>query len=196
MLKNQTKIPEGLTASIIESWLQGNTARTKTQYLDYVLELWQSLPDNRAEAYITIPEDTYFALRRERKRSGVNVPELLRSADDLPRGLTLSIAQGILSGGKTRARPSHMNYLLDRYRALPDSSRITLSDDVVQSLRREKKRTGVSIEQLIKLEPSLLRGIKPGLVYDWLAGTPATIDQDKLERVLQAWAALPDDEAR
>lgn len=108
----------------------------------------------------------------------------------------MSIARKILSGDSTRARPSHLNYLLERYRALPNSRHIALSDDIVQSLRREKQRTGVSIKQLIERNPALLRDIKPGLVQHWLAGTLATIDQDKLKRVMQAWAALPDDEAR
>lgn len=45
LLKQSDDVPQGLRASLVESWLTGRTVRAKREYLEFVLSAYKKLPD-------------------------------------------------------------------------------------------------------------------------------------------------------
>ena len=117
IIKGQSNIPEGLTPSIIAHLLSGETQSIRKPYLEYVLQVYHDC------AYpVHISKKNLDQLRSHAERTGVGGRSaiLLRGQKNIPEGLTANIIGHWFTGRAEIALPEHINYVLNRYRALPD----------------------------------------------------------------------------
>ena len=119
LLKNTRSLrPEGLNASIISNWINGNTKTLKKAHLEFVLSLWQSLPDGAERTEIT-PRIRNELLRHS-ERTGVGSHAITTTNDDCPEGLTSGIIQYWLDGKIKSAKQEYLDYAIRTWEQLPD----------------------------------------------------------------------------
>ncbi|MEO1190271.1 MAG: hypothetical protein AAFY02_00815 [Pseudomonadota bacterium] len=188
--------PIGLSAGMVRAWLHPKPA-TKTvrrSHYDFVLRLWQSLPDD-PEGFIPLTETMRLRLRAERDRTGVNPNTLLTATpvDGLSPGSLARWLQEKKSPKRVRRR--HFREVLTRWRALPDGQYQALTETLKQQLLAEKERTGVSVRSLLARQSSCPSGLTEKVINHWLSGkrTAKRARRDHIRFVLSAWQDLPDD---
>lgn len=116
---NAETIPEDLNAKKIEGWLAGQIRHARQSHLDWVVAMYDKLatqPDRR----ITLTREHIAALERERERTGVAQTALLENAVDVPEGLSAAMITRWINGNTKTARTDFYDYVLSKWRALPD----------------------------------------------------------------------------
>ena len=72
------------------------------------------------------------------------------------------------------------------------NKRITLTPERIDALRRERDRTGVGPQGLLRpLKAELPKGLNHAKVTHWLGGRVQTVEQGHFDFVVEAWARLP-----
>ena len=109
--------PEGLGISAITGWLAGTVTTAPRHHLEYVLSEWQKAP-----ARVWITPQFRAALARERDRTRVSPYALLKNLDDAPRRLRPDMVSAWIAGRTLTAFQHHIDYVLAKWRALPDGA--------------------------------------------------------------------------
>ncbi len=117
-LKNCKDIPEGLSISIIESWLSGVRKSARKDYFEYVSEKWKDLSISPYR-YIKITDRKWEDLNYEKERTNVGALNLFKNIDNIPEGLTYKMVAGWLSKTTGTARKDYFEYVLQKWRLLP-----------------------------------------------------------------------------
>lgn len=195
----------GLHSSLINSWMAGRTTSAERDWLQFVLDRWENLPDHN-DVWMELSERDKDYLRSELKRTGVSVPYLLKDREDIPDKLYSAVVHNAL-GRQPRIRKEHFNYLKRILSALPDAkpgatlirkrnghSQIPLTDDMRQALVDERTRTGVSDRaiSLILASRDEIRPMAKGKIAKWIRGGVKSVSTDEFDAVLAAWKELPD----
>ncbi len=150
--------------------------------------------DGKKKKYrrVTISSETLDTLRREKARTGVGEYKLLREARDAPEGLTHELVNAWLSGRIATARQVYLNYMLKRWRSLPDDPIIPITPALRAEMKAEVKRTGLGPAALLRgIRPSEVSGLGSGNVRSWLSGEVSKANRDSVAFVLERWRALP-----
>lgn len=141
-------------------------------------------------AVITIIE----RLKSEQCRTGITAIRLLRSFNDAPNGLTENKAGNLMAGRLQFAPVAHVNWLLEKWGALPDGEEwVDLTADMVERLKAEKQRTNVGMQKLLRgARHETPPGLNASTINAWLSGDYRRVPQEQYDYVLARWAALPD----
>lgn len=136
MLRGAFDRPPGLDARMITSWLEGKVKTADPEHLDYVLRRWRAVPERaelthdlhrgiRRQRYrrprMELDEERLAFLRSERRRTGVGPSRLMKTAEDVPDGLTVNMLTNWLMGQNRQVRQDHFEYVLDLWASLPDA---------------------------------------------------------------------------
>ena len=107
--------PKGLGQASIAGWLSGTAKTARADHLAFVLRRWPELP-----ARIAITEDMRQAMKTERDRTGVTPFNLLKDDAEAPGQLSCGAIANWLSGATATALEHHLDYVLSKWRSLPD----------------------------------------------------------------------------
>jgi hypothetical protein len=202
LLRGRKDILAGLSSGQIRGWTTGKIGTARADHLDCVLKLWREV-----DPVVPITESTRQRLLAEKKRTGLGSLALLRRDPDAPDGLTPAMLDTWLRGSVDRARRSHLEYILRRWKELPDGAsvakssahnirskcpRIVITEEMRQTLIRERERTGATIRFRVRRDPNLPSGLTPALISNWLNGRIRSARPDHWEFVMSWWRSLPD----
>lgn len=115
LLRGRKDKPAGLTAGMVNTWLNGSCTSAQPGHIAYVLARWR-----QASPIVAISDEIRTELLAHKDRTDIGAIALLRRDEDKPDKLTPALLQTWLSGICRSARQDHLDYVLRRYRALPD----------------------------------------------------------------------------
>ena len=113
-------VPEGLNAGVVSGWLDGCAPEAQKNHLDWVLKRCKAL-SNSEMPRVMITEDVRAALIAYKERTGVGASALLKGARDTPAGLSASLVTAWIGGYVGSARKDYLDYVIARWKALPDA---------------------------------------------------------------------------
>ena len=126
VLEKIGKRPHGLTWQIVQAWAHGTVDAAYVAHWNGLTAQLRSLPDAAAgprnglagsQARRAITADELAELRAHRERTGIGGAILLRTAADIPAGVTPSMISGWVNASIKSANPDHLAYVLARYRS-------------------------------------------------------------------------------
>ena len=186
--------------------MNGSTKTTRVEQRNYVLNLWQSLPqriDPRAASAKTPPvqlppkpqrvpvtDDVRHRLQEQRERTGLGPSAFLTVAGDRPNGLGEAAIAGWLSGAAKTARADHLAFVLRIWPTLP--ARVVITEDMREALKAERDRTGVTPPKLLKDDAEAPDQLSCAAIANWLSGSTATALEHHLDYAISKWRSLPD----
>ena len=151
-------------------------------------------------------------LKSELKRTGMTAIALLQDADDLPDGLDVRAVNRWIAGLAQPDRQSHLDYVFDKLRALPDAptgSRghvagrpgrrhprpgeewIEVTPEMRAQLRSEIVRTTLSFDAIAEVDGKP-EGLTPRIVRGWMRGDARTTRAAHWDFVMRWLNAAPD----
>lgn len=141
-------------------------------------------------------------LRAEIKRTGVTVLALFASAEKIPEGLNARVVNRWLSGIERTARPDQIEFILSRYRVLPDASlgagrsvpstRLSLTQHMRDELEAEFVRTCATVASLTESATDLPAGLNARVIRSWVYGEAKSVDPRHWSFVMGSLSARPD----
>lgn len=141
-------------------------------------------------------------LRAEIKRTGVTVLALLASKSAYPEGLNARVINRWLSGIERRADPTHIKFVLSRYRDLPDASpgagrsvpstRLPLTQNMRDELEAEFIRTCATVASLTESATDLPAGLNARVIRSWVYGEAKSVDPRHWSFVIGSLSARTD----
>lgn len=201
-------IPSGLKPSTVNGWLSGAAKTVRTDHWQYILDVWQSLPQSIAAGAIPadtppvpvppppprpqrvpMTDDKRRKLREQRERTGLGPSAFITAVGDRPKGLGQASIAGWLSGTAKTARADHLAFVLRKWAELP--TRIAITQGMREALKAERDRTGVAPRDLLKGDADAPEKLSSHVIENWLSGIAATALEDHLDYVLRKWRALP-----
>ena len=108
LLKGREDVPEGLNHAVLTHWMAGRVRTLQLVHLEYVLELWRSLPSDES---LQVTPDLVFELNQLRKQSRANPVSIVKWRSDVPAGLTTAKINRLLSGKSKTVRKRYVDYL-------------------------------------------------------------------------------------
>lgn len=145
------------------------------------------------KGYVEISDEVRAELVMHADRTGIGAVRLLKDSIDCPEGLTYLNVQAWISGDIGSAQKSYLDYVLSRWKSLPDSDVVEITPEIISLLRSEAERTGTGVSALFRgVRPSEVGGMNASIVKNWLAGGTKMAKREHLEFVLERWKALPD----
>lgn len=125
----QNPIPSGLTRPTIENWLYRRCKTARTDFIEFVLSEWRTLPDgdlgaplprNRATktkpGYVEITPEMRAELQSYRDKKLIP-SQLFKLVDDIPDGLQPSMISAWVNGNAETAREEYLKYVLSSCRS-------------------------------------------------------------------------------
>jgi hypothetical protein len=228
LLANRQDIPDGLDVRLIQRWLNGWAKEASVLHLTYIQNLLAVMPDydrlSKEEAkslrpyartkpdagqWVDLTAEMLTHLSSELIRTGASVPELLRSPQTAPVGLTAGIIACWRSGRTATVNPEFWVFVVDRLAQLPDRlpvppklprtfpkrhlqdyRRITVEE--CAELQRQRTRTGLGGVRLMKQATDRPAGLSGANVQSWLNQQTASASPEHLEFVLNLYRSQPD----
>ena len=209
IFEDATDVPEGLSASMVSSWLFGGIKTAEKEYLDYVLcrcKALEQLPRRR----INITEKMRQDLKDQSERTGIGPSILLDQASECPEGLSATMISGWVHSYTQTVNKEHFDFVLDLWAGQPD-----LKVCKVKNKRRSIKnrshlipinRMPLSEELILVLEPYRDAGLLPSQIFEnakkvpeglstilvskWLSRGAKTIEKKQFDYVLRRCKAL------
>jgi len=184
-----TSIPKGLKKSVIDGWKYANNAHY--DHWNWVMEEYKKLP-NSLKSSVKISK----SIERQKKRTGIGSVNLLKNASaPCPKGLTHTMVNSWESQSTKHIKQDHWDWVMEEYKNLPDIVKITPSRR--NELKRQKKRTGIGLNELINTARVKPDGLKPSITTKWIVETQSS--STTLERwnwVMDRYESLPDQALR
>ncbi|MCG8532135.1 MAG: hypothetical protein MI749_15935, partial [Desulfovibrionales bacterium] len=201
------RCPKGLRADHIKTWLKGTNKKVRKEHLEFVLYQWKMLL-NEGQGRIDLSDDTIEQLKSHRDRSGVYPGELLRKADNIPKGLNAGIIAGWLERRALSAKKEHVEFILDLWskqvdremsnvspKSWGDSAKgwTVLDDRIIKTLRTYMEQTNVSGTKLLKNASDVPKGLTIHIIHSALNGGSKFMRTAHLEFLLKEWQSVPED---
>ena len=196
LLRHARRVPDDLTAGMVDRWFSGTTRSAMEHHLEGVLAAYAALPDKpptrarvRAQR-IPLDKDRIALLEDLKESTGIGPQALFTGAQDVPAGVNSNTVYAWLDGRMTHARKDHYDYVVERWRTIP--ARLKLTPARRKRLAAESRRTKVgwtAILRHIGLSPQQLTPVD---LSHWASGKVASVRSDLWEQVLGAYSALPD----
>ncbi|MBP5856690.1 hypothetical protein KAJ83_06700 [Marivibrio halodurans] len=114
IFKGATDKPEGLSATVITGWLKGGMEQLRADHRDWVLARCAHLSET-GESRVPLTAEIRARLEEARARSGMMQAALLKSAPDVPQGLTANTISAWINGTAATARKDHLDWVLARW---------------------------------------------------------------------------------
>lgn len=143
---------------------------------------------------VKINRQTKALIEQEISRTGLGPQAILRGTrTNRPDGMSFGIIQAWRSGQIKTAREDHLEYLLERWRSMPNAiTRLPMSEEIHMRIRTEIDRTGVGIVKLLKLfADEKPEGLSTSLLNNYSCGKGATVRVDYYMFAINSWAKLP-----
>ncbi len=143
---------------------------------------------------ITITNEIRAKLKAEKERTGLHGRALLaKSPTSVPKGLSSRVIDRLISGETTTALPAHIDWLLELFATSPDDARrIPPKREMIEQIKSERTRTGVSLARLIhqtkRPQPD---GLTLHIVESWLSMDIKTVRPEHFGWVIAAYLAYP-----
>lgn len=193
LLRGATDKPDGLNASMILRWMNGKRKKTTAPitHLIYVLERWEV-----AGRKVPLTEVMIEELRFLMEKTGMGVQALFREARNRPPRLSNAMVNGWFSGKTRRVQLEHYEYVLNRLRRLESegirNTRVPFTPEMLNALKRERKRTGISTTRLLSYSEDPPEGLTAAMITNWLMGVSRFVKREHYEFVLDLWKKLPE----
>ena len=184
--------PSGLSSTQINGWLRGTAKTAKRRYLNYVLDLWASLPDQGDKVPVTT--ELRATMQAEINRTGISLPKLVKMARKPPNDLNSDTVQRAIYGQAETLDRSHFDWLTQQWRQCPDASeRITITTEIRAAMKAEMKRTNIGVARLMRVAKSTPPAdFKPAKTQPALYGNANSMQRDHYEWLMREWQQLPD----
>lgn len=192
LLRNKSELPRGLTPSQIEGWIAGKTKIAQLENVNYVLELWRSLPD--ADIRIPITDQMKIKLLGLIRDANVKTKTFIKETKGrAPNNLVSAEINSWISGTAKSASAIHWDFFINELENILKQRKnfIAISDATRQKLLFEKKRTGISPKALLREQTDLPDGMIKSWVAGWLSGVIDMAEESHLNYVLKKWQELP-----
>lgn len=111
--------PERLSSNMVSRWLSGKTNEVRPDHLEWVLSRCAELGEKRS-IRIGLTQEMRDALKAERGRTGVDLSEFMALNPDAPDGVNAPTLSNWICGYAKTARKDHYEWVLERWRDLPD----------------------------------------------------------------------------
>lgn len=191
-------------------WLDGTVRQAKPEHLDFALSRWRTI---LAEGLYLVPLTTEMseAFRAERARTGVGTATLLKSTEDVPKGLTRPMLAQWIGGSRKSIRKDYLDWILTAWAALPDvaapdlsgigidtvamqQGRVVLDEALREKIIRFAETTGKSGRGLMvwarRNGIEMPEGFSAGVVAQWLNGRTGTALPEHLCFAIETWQAI------
>jgi hypothetical protein len=207
VLKRFGPAPDGLTPCLVKTWLSGHRRWAHRDHLAFLLESWRAAPDR-----LTVTPHLRSRLQAEAERIGREAVALLSASGPLPEGLSKGMVQAWLSGATRSALRPHLEFVLDRWAAMPGREaetgasgrpgpvpapkaapmeRVEVTAAIREELQRHRERTGLGPGAFLSFVDKRPPGLGHAAVAGWLSGVTKTARADHLAFVRRAWAEIP-----
>jgi hypothetical protein len=139
LFADDPNLPDGLSASIVNRWLGGIVRQAPKAHLDYVLQVWQAVPDRHGlnlpgsrthakgrrwplnnEDWIDLTPEMTARLQDELKRTGMKISNLKRFEADFPAGLSLTTIRNWKNNKVRTVQVNSWNFLIKLFANQPD----------------------------------------------------------------------------
>ena len=178
----RTSRPQGLSASIVSSWLNGIVTSAKPSYLNWVIEQYADIPTGSAR--IPITAKMHERLCFERKRTGIASVKLLSDRNNrTPHGLTSAMMNMWFAGTAQSALENHWNFVMSAYAMLPSTGktcsqqtpqdRIPLTKEFRDNLNLWRS-VGLLPTYFLENAPNKPEGFTKSALTNWLSDTSQT----------------------
>ncbi|PJE26409.1 hypothetical protein CVM39_17850 [Pseudooceanicola antarcticus] len=191
--------PKGLTSIMISTWLNGTRSSAKKRHLDYVIARWEKVIES-GHVMIDVSDEMLQELRHQNKRTGVSPIKLMRMTADVPPGLTSNLIFTWLSDSinTQKAHKHHLDFVLAAWSSLPDSNsekyarssdatKIAITPEIQQEIRRLISETNVTASRLLHEAPAVPKGLTASVINDWLRGDIEIAYKRHLEYTINRW---------
>lgn len=134
------------------------------------------------------------ALEHEIERTGVGPFAIFKNRTHIPEEITARLVSRWLNRTIETARADYYDFVLEFWTNLPSKEEkyAPITKDVIQTLRRHRKRTGISTKTLLKNRKDIPDGLNPVRVENLLQGHFKRFPRNHLEYLIWNWAQLPD----
>lgn len=192
LLKVSDRPREEVSASTISNWLTGACATVILDHFDHILSLWRALPSN---PYIEITDEVHAQLIAEVERTGIGPVALFRGVrPSHANGLRSSLVASWLSGKTKTAQKLHLDFVMQRWRSLPDQEAnwLPVEKAHIEHVREELRRTGVSQVSLVRSKDDAPDGLTFPVFRSFLHGKLKCIRRDHYSYLVSSLEKLPD----
>ena len=157
----------------------------RQDHLDYVLDRWE-----KADPWVELTPQSVAALKAHVERTGVGPRVLLRGRDYLPAGVKFGTIESWLSGATKKAKASHLETVLELWRALPDNPYIPITDAMVRELETLLEATGVSVTLVLRTAPDAPVELQADDVSRWRTRRVGSVRKADFEFVIERYKAI------
>lgn len=187
----RNELPEGLNSSHILSWLNGRTITARTDHLNYVIRLWEYLPD-ATDIYYMLTDEKQKDLRQKFQAVGLSPKRLFDGRQDAPEGFNWERLHHFLSRAK-KIRKDHYNYIVAICEAHKGTGYVKITQSIQDKIKSEICRTGKSAGTVLRLagkkKPANITAVK---VRIWLKGDVKRAEKNAIDWLLAQFAKYPD----
>lgn len=208
------RAPEGLQAAEISGWLNRNVKTATSNHLEFFLNELENILKCQ-KTFVKISPEIRSELLFEKRRTGVSPKALLRKQTDLPDGFIKSWVSGWLSRKIEGADEVHLDYVLKKWREIPDAGsysapptekishvkmpRVKRSAPVMKELTGEMKEYLKSKFMIVTMKSFLRRfspvpdGLNVSTISRWMSSAAKKADKTQLDFVLNKLSEIPNE---
>jgi len=193
LLGHAESLPDGLNCSLVSSWFRGDIKTARKDYLDFVLMQWQALPDTNL---IDLKPELIAAMNAEKQRTGVGECALLRGLRPNDHGgLSSEMVRQWLSGKAQRASQTHVDFVLARWKALPDhvDEWLPLTKDMRNNLVSLNSKVQISWPRFFEERDDIPDDLNYAAVHAFLGGQRKSIRKAHYQYLVETLSALGDE---
>lgn len=192
LLRGKRKeLPEGLNSGHILGWMYGKTLTARKDYLDWVLEMWASLPDE-ADLYYRLTDEKRKKLKEKFKGVGLSPKRLFDGRQDAPEGFHWRRLHYILYQA-TKIGKDHYDYIMAVCESHQGVGYVEITQSIKEKIKSEIHRTGKSADTVLRLagkkKPANITADK---VRGWLKGNVRRAEKNVVDWLLEQFANYPD----
>lgn len=177
----------GVTEAALYRWTQGAARRVPRGGFDLVLRTWERLPDLSTEYVVSDPQIRNL-MREHRHRTSVGIVKLLRERQNVPEGLVIRQMEHFYYGRVKLVRRDYFEYVMALWQTMPDCGRVTLTPEMLATLRDHIERTGKGPVAILRGAKDKPDGLTGAIVRAWLKGQ-ATARNDHVKYILSRYAS-------
>ena len=139
---------------------------------------------------IPVTPDMIETLLSHRERTGTGYGALLRGRKDRPKGVSSGVMYNVARGLNKTVDGDIYQYFISLYESMDES--IPLTPEMIQIMKSEAERTGLSMKQLLKRNSHAPKSLHPSHAKNLFYGEQGTIFRNELDFITRAYASVPD----
>lgn len=189
--------PPDLNKPLVAAWLSGSLKTARKDILDFVMEQWRQQPDTNL---IELTSEIVAEMQNEKTRTGTGASALLRGVRPSEHnGLSSGMLRQWLSGRALRADKAHIDFVIARWKALPDydDEWLPLTKSMQEKIASLHSRIQMSWPRFFDEHTNIPEGLNYNLVWSFLTNQRKTIRKVHYNYLIETLTALgdqPDDD--